>query len=175
MARVECGCEAVASKEPRGSTRAKQGESDMQLKKRALGAFVCLVAMMAVNVLAADRPYTEGSVLNVVSVRTEPGMFEEYMKYLAGPYKQVMEEQKKAGIILDYAIYAADPRSPHDADLYLITIYKNMAALDDLSAKTDPITEKIVGTMEQQSSATVGRGKLRTILGNEYVRQLTLK
>jgi len=147
----------------------------MQLKKRALGAFVCLISIMAVNAIAADRPYTEGSVLNVVSVRTEPGMFEEYMKYLSGPYKQTMEEQKKAGIILDYAIYAADPRGPHDPDLYLITVYKNMAALDDLNAKTDPIAEKIVGTLDQQSSANVARGKLRTILGNEYVRQLTLK
>jgi L-rhamnose mutarotase len=147
----------------------------MQLKKRALGAFACLVSVMAVNAIAADRPYTEGPVLNVVSVRTEPGMFEEYMKYLAGTYKQTMEEQKKAGIILDYAIYAADPRGPHDPDLYLVTTYKNMAALDDLNAKTDPITEKIVGTLEQQSTAAVGRGKLRTILGNEYVRQLTLK
>jgi hypothetical protein len=147
----------------------------MQLKKRALGAFVCLISIMAVNAIAADRPYTEGSVLNVVSVRTEPGMFEEYMKYLSGPYKQTMEEQKKAGIILDYAIYAADPRGPHDPDLYLVTVYKNMAALDDLNAKTDPIAEKIVGTLDQQSSATAARGKLRTILGNEYVRQLTLK
>jgi L-rhamnose mutarotase len=147
----------------------------MQLKKRALGAFACLVSMMAVNAIAADRPYTEGPVLNVAAVRTEPGMFEEYMKYLAGPYKQVMEEQKKTGIILDYAIYAADPRGPHDPDLYLVTVYKNMAALDDLNAKTDPITEKIVGTLDQQTSATVARGKLRTLLGNEYVRQLTLK
>jgi hypothetical protein len=150
----------------------------MYLMTRALGALTSILAFASLTggiAAAADRPYTEGSVLNVVSVRTEPGMFEEYMKYLAGPYKQTMEEQKKAGIILDYAIYSADPRGPQDPDLYLVTVYKNMAALDDLNAKTDPISEKIVGTLDQQSSAFVGRGKLRTILGNEYVRQLTLK
>jgi L-rhamnose mutarotase len=102
-------------------------------------------------------------------------MFEEYMKYLAGPYKQVMEEQKKAGIIVDYAIYAADPRGPHDPDLYLVTVYKNMAALDDLNAKTDGITERIYGAMDQQSAATVQRGKLRTLIGSEYMRELNLK
>ena len=147
----------------------------MQLTKRALGALACLASMTAFNAIGADRPYTEGSVVNVSAVRTEPGMFEEYMKYLAGPYKQIMEEQKKAGVILDYFIYAADPRSPHDPDLYLVTVYKNMAALDDLNSRTDPITEKVVGTLDQQTSATVARGKLRTLLGNEFIRELVLK
>ena len=153
------------------------GVSDMKLTRRGLGALACLASGIAFSSIAgaADRPYTEGPVLNVAAVRTEPGMFEEYMKYLAGPYKQAMEEQKKAGVILDYAIYAADPRSPHDPDLYLVTVYKNMAALDDLNTKTDAITEKVFGTLEQQSTATVTRGKLRTLLGNEYVRQLNLK
>jgi hypothetical protein len=88
------------------------------------GALAGLLSTFAVSGIAAaaDRPYTEGEVVNVASVRTESGMFEGCVKYLAGPYKQVMEEQKKAGIIVDYAIYAADPRGPHDPDLYLVTV-----------------------------------------------------
>ena len=141
----------------------------------ALGGLLALVAITGGTAAAADRPYTEGVVMNVSAVRTEPGMFEEYMKYLAGPYKQSMEEQKKAGVIIAYAIYAANPRSPHDPDLYLVTVYKNMAALDDLNAKTDAITEKVFGTLDQQSQATVARGKLRTLLGSEDIRELKLK
>jgi L-rhamnose mutarotase len=150
----------------------------MTFVRRAFGALAALLAFAALTgaiATAADRPYTEGAVVNVSAVRTEPGMFQEYMKYLAGPYKQMMEEQKKAGIILDYAIYSADPRGPHDPDLYLITVYKNLAALDDLNARTDPIVEKVFGTLDQQSQATVARGKLRTLLGNEYIRELNLK
>jgi hypothetical protein len=149
----------------------------MHLKTRALGALAGLLSIVALSgsVVAADRPYTEGAVVNVSAVRTEPGMFEEYMKYLAGPYKQSMEEQKKAGVIIDYAIYAAIPRREGDPDLYLITVYKNMAALDDLDAKTDAITEKIFGSMDQQTSATVARGKLRTLVGSELIRELNLK
>ena len=52
--------------------------------------------------------YTEGPVVVVSYIRTEPGRFEEYMTYLAGNYKRTMEEQKKAGIILDYGIYSAE-------------------------------------------------------------------
>ena len=148
----------------------------MQLKTRALGALAGLL-LVAVSgaVSAADRPYTEGPVVDVTTVRTEPGKFDDYLRYLAGPYKQLMEEQKKAGIIVSYAVYQATPRGPHDPDLYLVTTYKNMAALDGLDARTDPIQEKIFGSLDQQSAATIERGKLRTLIGSQHIRELVLK
>lgn len=124
---------------------------------------------------AADRAYSEGPVSVVSSIRTEPGMFDEYLKWLAGPWKQGLEAQKAAGIILDYAVYSAAPRGPGDADLYLVTVYKNMAALDGLDAKTDAIYEKLMGNQQQQSQATISRGKMRTVLGSELIREMVLK
>ena len=133
----------------------------MQLKARALGALVGFAAVIAATgaAVAADRPYSEGVVVNVSSVRTEPGQFEAYMAYLAGPYKQLMEEQKKAGIIVDYAVYQVVPRSPSDPDLFLTTTYKNMAALDGLDARSDAITATVFGNLPQQSAPTVRRGR----------------
>jgi hypothetical protein len=124
---------------------------------------------------AADRPYTEGPVEVVSSIRTEPGMFEEYMKYLAGPYKQLLDEYEKAGIIVGYSIYTATPQSPHDPDLYLVTVYRNMAALDGLNERTDAITERIAGDLTKQGEGMASRGKLRTFLGAVQMRQLILK
>lgn len=148
----------------------------MQLKTRALGALAGLLLVAVIGaVSAADRPYTEGPVVDVATVRTEPGKFDDYLRYLAGPYKQLMEEQKKAGIIVSYAVYQATPRGPHDPDLYLVTTYKNMAALDGLDARTDPIQEKIFGSLDQQSTATIERGKLRTLIGSQHIRELVLK
>ena len=111
----------------------------------------------------------------VSSIRTEPGMFDAYLTYLSGPYKQQMEEQKKAGIVLDYGVYSVMPRGPDDPNLYLTVTYKNMAALDDLPARTDAIVEKQFGNLEQQSAAMVSRGKMRTQLGSELIRELKLK
>ena len=146
----------------------------MSSRIRALCALVVLLGY-AFPAWTADRPYTEGNVLNVSAIRTQPGMFEEYMKYIAGPYKQLMEEQKKAGIIVGWNVYAASPRRPDDPDLYLVTIAKNMAALDDLNAKTDALVEKIFGNLDQQTAKTVERGKLRTLIGDELIRELVLK
>lgn len=149
----------------------------MTIRIRALGALAGLLSIAALCSIAAaaDRPYTEGPVVNVSAVRTEPGKFDEYMAYLAGPYKQLMDEQKKAGIILDWSVYQTVPRSESDPDLYLLTVFKNMAALDGLDARSDPIVEKIYGAMDKQSAATVERGKLRTLVGDELIRELVIK
>jgi len=149
----------------------------MSLKIRALGALAGLMlSFLAAGVAgAADRPYSEGAVSVVTSIRTEPGMYDSYLAYLAGPWKQQMEAEKAAGIIVDYSVYSSTPSSPDDGDLYLVTVYKNMAAMDDLDAKTDPISEKIEGNLAAQNKAYIERGKMRTVLGSEMIREVKLK
>jgi len=122
-----------------------------------------------------DHAYTLGHVLIVSFVRTEPGMFDEYVHYLDGPYKKLMEEYKKQGIIVDYAVYQAQPRDPQDADVILTVTYKNMAAFDDLQARADPLTKQVFGSLPKAASASAERGKLRTAIGSQLVRQLILK
>ena len=149
----------------------------MSLKTRAHGALAgLLLSFLAVGIAgAAERPYSEGTVSVVASIRTEPGRFDEYVAWLAGPWKQMNEAQKAAGLIVDYFVYSASPRSPQDADIYLVTVYKNMAALDDLDAKSDPIMEKLQGSLAEQNKAYVERGKIRTVLGSELIREAVLK
>jgi len=149
----------------------------MKLGIRALGALAGFFAVFALSgaASAADRPYTEGTVTIVSSIRTVPGMFDDYMAWLAGPYKQAMEAQKAAGVIVGYSVYYTAPRGPDDADLYLTTTYKNMAALDDMNSKLDPIYEKLQGSMAEQNKAYVERGKMRTVLGDQMIREMKLK
>jgi len=122
-----------------------------------------------------DHAYTQGPVTIVSFVRTEPGMFEEYLRYLSNTYKKLMETQKKQGIVTDYAIYQTLPRGPQDADLILTVTYKNMAALDGLQERTDPLVKETFGSLPKASSASADRDKLRKQLGSQLVRQLILK
>ena len=137
-------------------------------------ALLALLSLAGV-VGAAERPYTEGTVSVVSSLRTEPGMFEEYMKYLAGTYKSIMEAYKAEGLIVDYRVYSVTPRGPQDPDIYLVTTYKNMAALDGLTARMDPVQQKFFGDLAQRGAKTAERGKLRTALGSQMLRKLDLK
>jgi L-rhamnose mutarotase len=147
------------------------------LRNRALGALLGIfaAASLANVAAAADRPYTEGPVSTVNSIRTEPGMFETYMKWLSTTYKPMMEENKKAGIILDYHVYQAQPRSPEDPNLYLVVTYKDMAALDGLADKTDATLQKFIGSQEVRDQKAVERSKMRTQIGTEMIRELVLK
>jgi hypothetical protein len=122
-----------------------------------------------------EHAYTQGPVVIVTFVRTEPGMFEEYMRYLSGTYKHVMDDYKKQGIITEYAVFQSRPRDPQDADVILTVTYKNMAAFDDLQARTDPATKKTFGSLAKASSASADRGKMRKDMGSQMIRQLILK
>jgi hypothetical protein len=146
------------------------------MKKPILLLLAAIVAISAsVSRAEEDHAYTQGPVVVVSFIRTEPGMFEEYMRYLDSTYKHLMEEYKKQGIITTYAVYQARPRDPQDADLILTVTYKNMAAFDDLQARTDPAAKQIFGSLAKAASASVDRGKMRKEVGSELIRQLILK
>jgi hypothetical protein len=138
---------------------------------------VTVMSMSAMSSALADdsKSYTEGTVTDVSSVRTKPGMFDAYMKWLDTTYKQLMEEEKKAGIIVDYAVYGAVPRSPRDPDLYLTVTFKNLAALDGLDDRLEPIERKVWATRDAANKADADRESMREILGSQLIRHLNLK
>ena len=136
---------------------------------------VSLAISTSVTRAQEEHAYTQGAVVVVSFVRTEPGMFEDYMRYLDNTYKRLMDGYKKQGIIVDYAIYQSLPRDPHDADVILTVTYKNMAALDDLQSRTDPALKQAFGSLPKAASASADREKLRKQLGSQLVRQLLLK
>lgn len=141
---------------------------------RALASLM-LLAFASISFAQDDHAYTEGPVTAISYVKVKPGMFDAYLSYLQKTYKQVMEEQKKEGLVLDYGVYSANPRSPHDPDLYLTITYKNWATLDTLTARSDAITKKVWGSLDKSNEAAIDREKMREILGGEVVQELLLK
>lgn len=148
------------------------------MKLRYVAAIaVAVLSMGAISPVFADdsKSYTEGPVSEVTSIRTKPGMFDAYMKWMDTTGKQLREDEKKAGLIVDYAVYATRPRSPGDPDIYVVITYKNMAALDGLEDRVEPLMRKIWSTRDAANKANVDRESLREILGSQIIRQLNLK
>jgi hypothetical protein len=143
---------------------------------RALSLASLLVLMAAPSAAQqSSRPYTEGSVTNVSYVRVKPGRFDDYMAYIAGPYKQLMEAQKKAGIITGWSVYSSPEQNGEDWNLILTTTFKNMAALDNIDERTDPIVKQVVGSNEKANQGMVSRGEMRDLVGSRLVRELIVK
>lgn len=146
------------------------------MKRMLLCVAVLLCAFVAPVAAQEEYAYTEGAVVEVTAVKIHDGQFDNYMKYLQGQYKRVMEAQKKAGIVLDYGIYATYARNPDEPDLYLTVVYPNMAALDGLRARSDAVAREITGQDTMQANvAYADRGAMRKILGSELIRKLELK
>jgi hypothetical protein len=145
----------------------------MYKKIALLAALLCAIGPQ----VRADeaRAYKEGPVSVISFIKIKPGQFDNYMKYLDATYKPLMEQFIKNKIILGYKVYQGQAHNPHDADVVLSVTYANMAALDNLNDRTDPILEGLVGDRAKRNQKSADREALRDVLGSEYIRELILK
>jgi hypothetical protein len=137
----------------------------------ATAVFTCL----SFAAFAQDHPYSEGVVVNVARIRTVDGHFEDYMKWLATEWKKQQEIAKKLGHIVSYEIMTVEARAPDDADILLVTRYKNWAALDGALAKGDEVIKQIGQTNDQANKEQASRASIRTVLGSSTMQVLDLK
>src|SRR5712671_4833596 len=78
-----------------------------------------------------DRQYTDGPVTEVDYIQVEYGHFPEYIAWLNSTWKPTMEAMKKAGLIIDYKVFQASPKSPDQPNIFLYLTFKNAAAALD--------------------------------------------
>lgn len=123
----------------------------------------------------STAPYTEGPVWVVTMVKTKAGMNDDYLKSLGQTLKPIYEEEKKQKFILDYKLLNGDAACPQDFNILILVEYPNMAALDGLRDKMDPLVEKVMGTEDQRRATAVKRLDIREILGAKIMREITLK
>ncbi len=85
-----------------------------------------------------------------------------------------MEATKKAGLIIDYKVFTAIPKSADQPNVFRMITYKNMAALDK-GVEEEEVAKKVIGSTEVQNNARVARNEYRKLLGSELIRELILK
>ena len=134
------------------------------------------VSSVSTTVAFADgKDYSDGPVINVASIRTIDGHFDEYMHWLATTFKKQQEAAKKAGLITSYEVILIEPRGPNDPDVLLVTEYKNWAALDNLGGKLDKVSAEVEGSTEAAAKSDADRNKIRTVLGSRTEQVAILK
>jgi hypothetical protein len=138
---------------------------------------MCLAASsLSLNARAEDeRAYTDGPVTEVDYLRIEYGHFEEYIDWLNSTWKPTMEAMKKAGLIIDFKVCKAIPKSPDQPNIFLMITFKDMAAALDKGVELEAVAKNVIGSTEVQNQARVARNEYRKVLGTEYIRELILK
>lgn len=66
-----------------------------------------------------------------------------------------MEAMKKAGLIIDYKIFSATPKSPDQPNIIVMITYKNMAALDK-GVELEAVAKKVIGSTEGSEQGQSG-------------------
>jgi hypothetical protein len=139
---------------------------------------VCGIASSA----QAQEHYTEGPVWVVNYMRIEPDRGEDYLKWLRSNAIPQWTEAKKQGLILDYKFFFNTARRDEkDWDIAIATLFPTYGkALDysaDAEAKEKAIMAKLLGTKDEakQREMEAPRLKMRTLVGTNIVREVTLK
>src|SRR5260370_40291978 len=128
--------------------------------------FVCFAQPNA-GEKGSNAPYNEGPVWTLTMIKTKTGLADEYLKQITGSVKPVYDEEKKQKIILDYKILNGEASGPQDFDILIMQQYPNMAALDGLRDKMDPIVEKVMGSEAQRRDTAMKRLEIREISGTK--------
>lgn len=134
-----------------------------------------LLATVATGALANGIDYNDGAIVSRTAIRTVDGHFNDYMHWLDTVWKKQEEASKKAGILTDYKVLVAQPRSPQDPDIYLVEFYPNWATFDGIGTKLDSISKQLAGSVKEADTQEAGRAKIRTILGTEVMQEAALK
>jgi hypothetical protein len=144
---------------------------------QSICATVVLVAFSTLTgpAYADGKDWNDGPVINVSSIRTVDGHFDDYMHWLATTYKKQQEAAKKAGLITTYRVIVIEARGPNDPDILLVTEFKNWAALDHLGSKFDQVSAQTEGSVEAAAKSEAERAKIRTVLGSRTEQEAILK
>jgi hypothetical protein len=151
----------------------------------AIGVFALVSGANASDKASNDegaqdkRGYTYGPVTEVDYIDVEYGHPDEYMAWVTSTWMPTMKAAKNAGLIIDYKVFRASPKSPDQPNVYLEITYKDMAAyagdIGDAAEAFEAVTEKVICSSACQDRARVHRNEFRKFLGTEVTREIIFK
>lgn len=139
-------------------------------KPLALAALA--VALVSTDGLAQQSPNTTPTtVTRVVLIRIKPGRSDQFWQDLRQHLKPVYDEEKRQGILVDYSVATkATTDNADDWNVVLTLTYRNWAALDSLTPRTDPITLAHYGSAANRSAAGNARIENESVVASFLVR-----
>ncbi|MBX3704312.1 MAG: hypothetical protein KF822_11115 [Steroidobacteraceae bacterium] len=149
------------------------------MKKFAVGLLAA--GLLASGAAVAQEHWTEGPVWECSAYRTNPGMFNTYIKWIRSHSEPINAEAKKQGLILDYKAFVKAPSDENDYDVLFCTLYSSYGKALDYNKGDDEKFEKIsaahwaTADQDKQREQSAPRLEMRRFLGTTYVREVNLR
>jgi hypothetical protein len=118
---------------------------------------------------------TPGTVTRIVLVHIKPGHADQFWADVRQHQKPVLDEEKRQGILTNYTVATKPTQdNPDDWNAALTLTYPNWAALDNLAARTDPITLAHYGSAANRTAAAIARLEHSSLVATFLVRDQTV-
>lgn len=150
------------------------------MKSRLYG-LLAVGALLTPALAQAQEHWIEGPVWECSSYRTEPGMFDTYLKWIRAHSEPINAEAKKQGLIVDFRTFVKAPSDPNDYDVLFCTLYPSYAKALDYNKGDDDKFEAIsakhwaTADDDKQRELASPRLEMRKYLGTVHVREVTLR
>jgi len=137
--------------------------------------------LLAPAFAGAQEHWTEGPVWECSAYRTNPGMFDTYLKWIRSHSQVINAEAKKQGLILDYKTFIHTTANENDHDVLFCTLYPSFAKALDYDKgdedKFDAIAAAHWATPDEdkQNELNSPRLDMRRYLGTSYHREVSLR
>jgi hypothetical protein len=146
------------------------------MSRRTAVLTLLLFSLTPPTILPAQSfPYTEGTVWGMNLIRVKPGRADDYYNDLRASLKRQLDEAQRKGIVLSYKLISTDASNPSDWNTLLMIEYKNMAALDGLREKMEPIANQTVGPLGERRNRSIKRDEIRELIGGKLGREIILR
>ena len=143
---------------------------------RAILRVLCVLALVGTATASfSQQYYTNGNVMRIVKYRILPGKTADFYKWLSNAPK-ILGAEKQAGLIEDFHfIHSTEFLGPDKYDVAVVIMYKDMAALDTIGEKSEPVVAKAWGSPEARAAANKLANESMEVVSAELVRGIDLK
>ena len=143
---------------------------------RAILRVLCALAVVGTSTVAFSQQYfTNGPVIRIVKYRILPGKTADFYKWLSNAPK-VLGAEKQAGLVQEFHFFhSTEFVGPDKYDVAVVITYKDMAALDALGEKAEPVVAKAWGSPEARAAAGKLASESMEVVSAELVRGIDLK
>lgn len=139
------------------------------------GTMLAFALGMASPVLAQESSYTPGSYTDVSAIDVLDGQFENYMDYLAGPWKAQQEFAKSKGYIASYQVLSNPYARAGEPDLFLVVVYPKVYDPAEQLRQQREFEAFMKADARKLDSAFGARGTMRKSMGQQQLQELKLK
>ena len=132
----------------------------------------CLASLTA---LAADKPYSKGSVWAVGYVQVADNKLDDYIENLNNGYYPILNEFIKKGWVTSYKVISVDRNSPDDYNLIILVEYPNWATFDRADEEWEKVVDQVFKSMENREKSDNQREEIRILWGSKIGQELKPK